>query len=110
MEVVPSTMENLLSRTLVKVLERLFHKPTASWLDSLRKQSASRVRSGTRLINVLTFTASQHLFRRSEEHTSELQSQSKLVCRLLLEKKKGWTASRRPERHRHGSDCWKVAE
>src|SRR5205085_7984514 len=26
--------------------------------------------------------------RRSEEHTSELQSQSNLVCRLLLEKKK----------------------
>src|SRR5256886_10352772 len=31
-----------------------------------------------------TFTAST----RSEEHTSELQSQSNLVCRLLLEKKK----------------------
>src|SRR2546430_6079203 len=28
---------------------------------------------------------------RSEEHTSELQSQSNLVCRLLLEKKK-WRA------------------
>src|SRR2546430_11092379 len=27
-------------------------------------------------------------FERSEEHTSELQSQSNLVCRLLLEKKK----------------------
>src|SRR2546430_17258182 len=27
-------------------------------------------------------------FLRSEEHTSELQSQSNLVCRLLLEKKK----------------------
>src|SRR5688572_32104424 len=27
------------------------------------------------------------LRRRSEEHTSELQSQSNLVCRLLLEKK-----------------------
>src|SRR2546430_8159377 len=27
-------------------------------------------------------------FDRSEEHTSELQSQSNLVCRLLLEKKK----------------------
>src|SRR3990167_10523712 len=26
-------------------------------------------------------------FKRSEEHTSELQSQSNLVCRLLLEKK-----------------------
>src|SRR5688572_30945357 len=30
--------------------------------------------------------ARRHL--RSEEHTSELQSQSNLVCRLLLEKKK----------------------
>src|SRR2546430_3767994 len=30
---------------------------------------------------------------RSEEHTSELQSQSNLVCRLLLEKKKRITAS-----------------
>src|SRR2546430_11899870 len=29
--------------------------------------------------------------RRSEEHTSELQSQSNLVCRLLLEKKKPTT-------------------
>src|SRR2546430_12384780 len=29
---------------------------------------------------------------RSEEHTSELQSQSNLVCRLLLEKKKYITA------------------
>src|SRR5688572_27060094 len=31
---------------------------------------------------------SRKLARRSEEHTSELQSQSNLVCRLLLEKKK----------------------
>src|SRR2546430_12202385 len=30
---------------------------------------------------------------RSEEHTSELQSQSNLVCRLLLEKKKNTTYS-----------------
>src|SRR5438034_2030808 len=29
------------------------------------------------------------LLARSEEHTSELQSHSDLVCRLLLEKKKG---------------------
>src|SRR2546430_13266601 len=29
-----------------------------------------------------------HVRVRSEEHTSELQSQSNLVCRLLLEKKK----------------------
>src|SRR5688572_31778853 len=31
---------------------------------------------------------------RSEEHTSELQSQSNLVCRLLLEKKKNTGRSR----------------
>src|SRR5438132_7957735 len=30
---------------------------------------------------------------RSEEHTSELQSHSDLVCRLLLEKKKGQSRS-----------------
>src|SRR2546430_3800683 len=32
-------------------------------------------------------TVSRTSFVRSEEHTSELQSQSNLVCRLLLEKK-----------------------
>src|SRR2546430_5050743 len=32
---------------------------------------------------------------RSEEHTSELQSQSNLVCRLLLEKKKKETSAPR---------------
>src|SRR2546430_11909763 len=33
---------------------------------------------------------------RSEEHTSELQSQSNLVCRLLLEKKKSRTLRTAP--------------
>src|SRR2546430_13524012 len=32
--------------------------------------------------------AASRVVLRSEEHTSELQSQSNLVCRLLLEKKK----------------------
>src|SRR2546430_9477366 len=36
--------------------------------------------------------AHQHEGERSEEHTSELQSQSNLVCRLLLEKKKKKTS------------------
>src|SRR5688572_30879207 len=35
------------------------------------------------------------VFPRSEEHTSELQSQSNLVCRLLLEKKKNLRPIRR---------------
>src|SRR5205823_12897207 len=34
------------------------------------------------------FVAGAFHFRRSEEHTSELQSLAYLVCRLLLEKKK----------------------
>src|SRR5688572_31088904 len=40
---------------------------------------------------VVTFDSATGMLRfnsRSEEHTSELQSQSNLVCRLLLEKKK----------------------
>src|SRR2546430_13302960 len=36
---------------------------------------------------------------RSEEHTSELQSQSNLVCRLLLEKKKKIQAKRLNSSH-----------
>src|SRR5256886_13247435 len=36
---------------------------------------------------ILIFLSIIFIFR-SEEHTSELQSQSNLVCRLLLEKKK----------------------
>src|SRR5256886_7021228 len=35
----------------------------------------------------------RHCDARSEEHTSELQSQSTLVCRLLLEKKNASTSS-----------------
>src|SRR3989475_623941 len=44
----------------------------------------------------------QTVVSRSEEHTSELQSQSNLVCRLLLEKKKKKETERtttRPRRH-----------
>src|SRR2546430_2972610 len=44
---------------------------------------------------------------RSEEHTSELQSQSNLVCRLLLEKKKKKTGAEeaRPTTHELHSSC-----
>src|SRR2546430_5862879 len=43
---------------------------------------------------------------RSEEHTSELQSQSNLVCRLLLEKKKKYRLTGlSPCASRTGSTC-----
>src|SRR5690606_39648630 len=48
--------------------------------------------------------ASCESWSRSEEHTSELQSREKLVCRLLLEKKKGMVrraAAQLAERARH---------
>src|SRR2546430_9566953 len=52
--------------------------------------------SSSSVLSILRFC--QH--GRSEEHTSELQSQSNLVCRLLLEKKKRWiTSARGPLRH-----------
>src|SRR2546421_6347824 len=38
---------------------------------------------------------------RSEEHTSELQSRSDLVCRLLLEKKKKQRRGHITRHHRH---------
>src|SRR2546430_7550898 len=40
------------------------------------------------LLHALVGVDIQRASERSEEHTSELQSQSNLVCRLLLEKKK----------------------
>src|SRR2546427_8366353 len=44
--------------------------------------------------------AGRVLHFRSEEHTSELQSQSNLVCRLLLEKKKKITSNPDPAQRR----------
>src|SRR2546430_3116344 len=64
---------------------------------SLQKQPLGKTLAGPALPNGRasdTFSEFAPLFLasalacRSEEHTSELQSQSNLVCRLLLEKKK----------------------
>src|SRR3712207_7398078 len=40
------------------------------------------------VLEVVPGVDDRHVARRSEEHTSELQSRQYLVCRLLLEKKK----------------------
>src|SRR5262249_56760480 len=47
-----------------------------------------------------------HVEGRSEEHTSELQSLTNLVCRLLLEKKKNHIESHRVLEHhgQHGAE------
>src|SRR5688572_32772514 len=69
-----------------------------NWVHQLNLDPRHRVAAGfgTRVV-------------RSEEHTSELQSQSNLVCRLLLEKKKtshchraaGRPTARYTTQHRH---------
>src|SRR5688572_4134494 len=47
-----------------------------------------RARLSAKLAEITPGDIDTFFFTRSEEHTSELQSQSNLVCRLLLEKKK----------------------
>src|SRR3989475_6755820 len=49
-----------------------------------------------------------HQLGRSEEHTSELQSQSNLVCRLLLEKKKKESQRElsKSRKNSTSSTCW----
>src|SRR2546427_7785106 len=54
--------------------------------DSIRSQAVRDALSTLGGVGASPYTAA--CSPRSEEHTSELQSQSNLVCRLLLEKKK----------------------
>src|SRR3712207_8182443 len=54
--------------------------------------ASKRVRHAHAIWHLFVLTGS--VCHRSEEHTSELQSRQYLVCRLLLEKKKTYTARR----------------
>src|SRR2546430_5375008 len=61
-----------------------YRRPAA--ISARRKSPMAAMRSATGA-SADAHPASTTRFRRSEEHTSELQSQSNFVCRLLLEKK-----------------------
>src|SRR2546430_9926717 len=67
-------------RTRARPCARLAHTK----LSTLEKAGAPLTSATARLTTKRGATPA----KRSEEHTSELQSQSNLVCRLLLEKKK----------------------
>src|SRR3954449_1734104 len=54
---------------------------------TLFRSKSTRLNSSHTLISYAVFCWSSDVCSRSEEHTSELQSHSHLVCRLLLEKK-----------------------
>src|SRR3712207_7455785 len=71
------------------------HDALPIWLDR-RHGNLPRLYAGRPLRVAAEGAADQRLrLRRSEEHTSELQSRQYLVCRLLLEKKKKNHYSRR---------------
>src|SRR2546430_13198109 len=61
----------------------------AGTLDRLRRALPALFRYAPPSIVVSPVEERIEKAQRSEEHTSELQSQSNLVCRLLLEKKNG---------------------
>src|SRR5260221_7805284 len=81
---------------------RTFEAVTNSLMSGWARKASKSTRSSSRSRNGFMFSGlscvgaqmrvmkstSMKLGSRSEEHTSELQSHSDLVCRLLLEKKK----------------------
>src|SRR5579863_10759437 len=65
-----------------------FNDTATTEIYTLSLHDALPISSGTGLCRTLGRHREDRLPRRSEEHTSELQSPVHLVCRLLLEKKK----------------------
>src|SRR2546427_7109674 len=71
--------------------------PISSWGETMSRSPEMEASEGLLVdyvLGQLDRDEVRALEQRSEEHTSELQSQSNLVCRLLLEKKKKNTNSR----------------
>src|SRR2546430_10411265 len=69
----------------------MIRRPPRSTLfpyTTLFRSPHTATRGREEIPSCIQWSASSPGARRSEEHTSELQSQSNLVCRLLLEKKK----------------------
>src|SRR5947207_12016685 len=84
----------------------MFRQPPRSTLfpyTTLFRSLAGRHSLANNRVNVEYFGKSAHAASRSEEHTSELQSPSDVVCRLLLEKKN--TASVKNASNRPTHSC-----
>src|SRR3712207_7888286 len=69
------------TRRITKILIRLFHLLQKNGRKSHRYEKKT-------VFDIMGVVYEYNGLRRSEEHTSELQSRQYLVCRLLLEKKK----------------------
>src|SRR5688572_32158592 len=80
-------------------ISTFYFKSTAPSAGTVDMTVTDGSRTATQPVGLVFRTPTQLVFTsppatRSEEHTSELQSQSNLVCRLLLEKKKPTDTSR----------------
>src|SRR5690554_7077273 len=81
------------------------------WMGALRSRHrigahASCARVPQREVGLGGRRCELSIVARSEEHTSELQSRPHLVCRLLLEKKKGEKSRGMPDPH---TSAWCVS-
>src|SRR2546422_5508319 len=90
-----SKNERELKRLQPLVAEISAKEPSLARLSDLDLRAKAdefkkRLADGATLDDILTdaFAVCREMAKRSEEHTSELQSRLHLVCRLLLEKKK----------------------
>src|SRR5688572_32450814 len=72
---------SIIGRSDIWVLSRVEKKKASPFLETTFLESQPQFSPDGRWVAFMSN-------KRSEEHTSELQSQSNLVCRLLLEKKK----------------------
>src|SRR5688572_32636021 len=66
----------------------IFVRAHAAWTGGEATDDAQVARAAGLAVATVAEDPLLEKLTRSEEHTSELQSQSNLVCRLLLEKKK----------------------
>src|SRR5437588_8646815 len=64
---------------------------------SAKANSQTRLYRSGAVVHARKTHAISHSHNRSEEHTSELQSHSDLVCRLLLEKKNATSMNSKPK-------------
>src|SRR5688572_31898665 len=87
----PHPKPSVTKSDFVPVGERLIHCDLIDVFEVAPDRHSHRYSSyaqSQRLQQTTDEIGCRFAFGRSEEHTSELQSQSNLVCRLLLEKKK----------------------
>src|SRR5438270_3353904 len=92
----------LLWRTIFYLLARRQPRPTLFPYTTLFRSLAAAVPVA---VGNTRREEDQRTRWRSEEHTSELQSQSNIVCRLLLEKKKSQSLNLAPLRNCFNVRC-----